>query len=201
MPVETTGGSESQADTQAQPQRGASQAQAAEAQSSQADSADNESGTVDVAALQRELSEARRIAARDRTELRKLAEAAKAADDAKLPEQDRLQRRLAELERNVADHDRERAEWQTQAAVTRAALRLGFQDPVDAFALLDRAAVEYDESGAPKNVDRLLANLMREKPYLGGAGRPTGSADGGTRGAPATGQDMNARIRQAAGRA
>lgn len=200
MPTETTGADGSQADPQAQPQAGASQAQAADAQSSQADGADNASSTVDVAALQRELSDAKREAQRLRGERQKAIDAAKAVEDAKLPEQERLQRRLAELEQANTEHERERSEWTTQAAVTKAALRLGFQDPVDAYALLDRAALEHDEQGAPKNVDRLLSDLLKAKPYLGGAGRPSGSADGGVNGTQPQSKDMNALIRAAAGR-
>lgn len=202
VPNETTGANGTQAAPDAQPQAGASQVQVTDAQSSQADGADNASSTVDVAALQRELGDARKEAAKSRLELKKLHDEAQAAADAKLPEQERLQRRLAELEQAQTEHERERTEWRTQAAVTKTALRLGFQDPVDAFALLDRAALEHDDSGAPKNVDKLLAELLKAKPYLGGAGRPSGSADGGVVGQTSQpGQDMNARIRAAAGRA
>jgi hypothetical protein len=200
VPNETTGAEGTQAAPDAQPQAGASQAQAANGQSSQADGPDNASGTVDVAALQRELAEARKEAGKYRTEAQKAKDAAKAAEDAKLPEQERVQRRLAELEQANAAHERERTEWRTQAAVTKAALRLGFQDPVDAYALLDRAALDHDENGEPRNVDRLLADLLKAKPYLGGAGRPSGSADGGINGQTGQAMDMNARIRAAAGR-
>lgn len=198
MPNETTGAAGTQAATTAQPQEGASQAQAADAQSSQADGADNESST-DVAALTRELAEARREAAKHRTEAQKLRTAAQVAEDAKLPEQERQTKRLAELEKAEADHARERADWQVQQAVTRSAVRLGFQDPIDAFALIDKDAIELDEHGAPRNVDKLMTDLLRAKPYLG-ANRATGSADGGNRGEPATGHDMNHLLRQAAGR-
>jgi hypothetical protein len=75
MAETTNSASGAQAAPGSQPQVGASQAQAADAQSSQADGADNASGTEDVAALRRELEEARRLAARDRTERRKLEEA------------------------------------------------------------------------------------------------------------------------------
>lgn len=201
MPGENAGATGSQADTGAQPQVGASQAQAADGQSSQADGPDNASSTVDVAAVQRELAEARREAAKHRTDLQKLRDAAKAAEDAKLPEQERMQRRVSELETAAAEHERERVEWRVQAAVTRSALQLGFQDPVDAFALLDRSAIETDENGAPKNVEKLLNDLIRSKPYLGGAGRPSGSADGGTLGTSTQAMDFNAQIRRAAGRA
>jgi hypothetical protein len=200
MAETTTSASGAQAAPGSQPQVGASQAQAADAQSSQADGADNASGTEDVAALRRELEEARRLAARDRTERRKLEEAIKATEDAKLPEQERLQRRLADLERQASSHEQERRDWQVREAVTRSASRLGYADPVDAFALLDRSALEFADDGTPKNTDRLLADLLRAKPYLAGGTRPMGSFDGGVRGQPAKGQDMNAVLRAAAGR-
>jgi hypothetical protein len=200
MAETTTSASGAQAAPGSQPQVGASQAQAADAQSSQADGADNASGTEDVAALRRELEEARRLAARDRTERRKLEEAIKATEDAKLPEQERLQRRLADLERQASSHEQERRDWQVREAVTRSASKLGYADPVDAFALLDRSALEFADDGTPKNTDRLLADLLRAKPYLAGGTRPMGSFDGGVRGQPAKGQDMNAVLRAAAGR-
>jgi hypothetical protein len=200
MAETTNGASGAQAAPGSQPQVGASQAQAADAQSSQADGADNASGTEDVAALRRELEEARRLAARDRTERRKLEEAIKATEDAKLPEQERLQRRLADLERQASSHEQERRDWQVREAVTQSASKLGYADPVDAFALLDRSALEFADDGTPKNTDRLLADLLRAKPYLAGGTRPMGSFDGGVRGQPAKGQDMNAVLRAAAGR-
>jgi hypothetical protein len=200
MAETTTSASGAQAAPGSQPQVGASQAQAADAQSSQADGADNASGTEDVAALRRELEEARRLAARDRTERRKLEEAIKATEDAKLPEQERLQRRLADLERQASSHEQERRDWQVREAVTRSASKLGYADPVDAFALLDRSALEFADDGTPKNTDRLLADLLRAKPYLAGGTRPMGSFDGGVRGQPAKGRDMNAEIRAATGR-
>jgi hypothetical protein len=197
---ETAGATGTQAVPGAQPQAGASQAQAADAQSSQAGGADNGSGT-DVATLQKQLAEAVKAERAVRADRQKLIDAAKAAEDAKLPEQERLQRRLAELEAAHVEHERERSEWTTQAAVTKTAMRLGYQDPADAYSLLDRAAVDRDENGVPRNLDKLLADLLRAKPYLGGAGRPSGSADGGyVGGNQSNTQDMNARIRAAAGR-
>jgi hypothetical protein len=197
---ENTGAAGSQADPKAQPPVGASQAQAAEAQSSQADSADNESGTVDVAALQRQLEEARREAARHRTENRTLRDTVKASEDAKLPEQERQQRRLAELERREAEWERERQDWRMRESVTRSALKLGFRDPADAFSLIDRASIEYDEGGNPNNVDKLLSELAKEKDYL--TDRPRGgSFDGGPRGKAGAGGSFDDALRRASGRA
>jgi hypothetical protein len=200
MAETTTSASGAQAAPGSQPQVGASQAQAADAQSSQADGADNASGTEDVAALRHELEEARQDAARYRKKAGLLESEKKAAEDAKLPEQERLQRRLADLERQASSHEQERRDWQVREAVTRSASKLGYADPVDAFALLDRSALEFADDGTPKNTDRLLADLLRAKPYLAGGTRPMGSFDGGVRGQPAKGQDMNAVLRAAAGR-
>jgi hypothetical protein len=197
---ENTGAAGSQADPKAQPQVGASQAQAADAQSSQADGADNESGTVDVAALRRAVEHERQEAAKFRNENRTLRDAAKALEDAKLPEQERMGRRLAELERRETDWERERQDWRMRESVTRGALKLGYRDPTDAFSLIDRAALEYDEGGEPKNVDKLLSDLATAKPYLTGTPRG-GSFDGGPRGKPGAGGSFDDALRRATGRA
>lgn len=200
MPSENTGASGTQVDPKAQPLVGASQAQAADARSSQADGADNESGTVGDVALQHQLEEARREAARYRTENKRLSDAARAAEDAKLPEQERLQRRVAELERAGTEHETERQDWRIRETVMTSAVRLGYRDPADAFSLIDRAALEYDEGGTPKNVDKLLADLATAKPYLTGTARG-GSFDGGPRGKASPGATMDDLLRRAAGRA
>ncbi len=149
--------------------------------------------TVDVAVLQRELAEARREAAKHRTDLRRFS-------DAQLTETERLQRRVTELEQEraaSAARDRERA---IRLAALEAAARLGFRDPDLAVRLVDPAAVETKDDGTPKNVERLLADVLARSPYLGraGAGADFG---GGQRGASTSGTDMNSLIRRAAGRA
>lgn len=146
--------------------------------------------------------QAERTAAADwRKRAEKAEKDLKTAQEATLTDAERRDARLAELERKDSDHERERQEWQTRESVTTTALRLGFADPVDAFSLLDRAALEFDETtGRPKNVEKLLTDLLAAKPYLGGSSRPGGSFDGGPRGKPTTGQGMNDLIRRAAGR-
>jgi hypothetical protein len=148
--------------------------------------------TVDVAVLQRELAEARREAAKHRTDLRKVT-------DAQLSESERLQRRVTELEAEreaIASRDRERA---IRLAALEAAARLGFRDPDLAVRLVDPSAVDLSDDGTPKNVERLLAEVIARSPYLG---RPGASADfgGGQRGTGPSGTDMNSLIRRAAGR-
>ena len=158
----------------------------------QAAAGTTEPTTVDVAVLQRELAEARREAAKHRTDLRKVT-------DAQLTETERLQRRVTELEQEreaIASRDRERA---IRLAALEAAARLGFRDPDLAVRLVDASAVETRDDGTPKNVERLLADVLARSPYLG---RPSTAADfgGGQRGAGPAGTDMNSLIRRAAGR-
>jgi hypothetical protein len=150
------------------------------------------STTVDVGVLQRELAEARREAAKHRTDLRKVT-------DAQLSETERLQRRVTELEAEREELGKRERERSVRFAALEAAARLGFRDPELAVRLIDRDAVEVRDDGTPKNVERLLADLLGKAPYLGRTG---GTADfgGGNRGAVPPGSDMNSLIRRAAGR-
>jgi hypothetical protein len=148
--------------------------------------------TTDVAVLQRELAEARREAAKHRTDLRKVT-------DAQLTETERLQRRVTELEAEreaIASREKERA---VRFAVLEAATKLGFRDPDLAVRLIDPAAVETKDDGTPKNVERLLAEVLARSPYLGRTGIAP-DFGGGQRGTAPTGTDMNSLIRRAAGR-
>lgn len=147
------------------------------------DSADlGESGK---AALEKEREARRDADKRAKTfekELKQFQDAARKADEATLSEQEKLQRRVAELETERDVHATAQREQAIRMATVTAAARLGFADPEDAYALLDREAIELDDAGTPKNVSRLLTDLLKAKPYLGAAhARPMGSADGGAR--------------------
>ncbi|HEY8818400.1 MAG TPA: hypothetical protein VIM25_06235, partial [Candidatus Limnocylindrales bacterium] len=61
-------------------------------------------------------------------------------------------------------------------------------------------AIEFDESGKPKNVDKLLTDLATEKTYLTGAARG-GSFDGGPRGKAPLGESFDDQLRRATGHA
>ena len=108
----------------------------------------------------------RREAAEYRKRLRELETKVKADEDAKLTETERLQNKVAEYERQQADHERERQEWALRRAVDTAAAKLGIIDADAAYKLLDLAELEFAESGAPKNLDKALANLVKARPYL-----------------------------------
>lgn len=107
-----------------------------------------------------------------------------ALEDEKLTEDQKRQKSFEQAQERLAAFEREQAEWQrerqeilTRQAVERAALRdvtdskgaiirPAFIDPSDAYALLDLAALEYDDDGRPVNVDTLLADLAKAKPHL-----------------------------------
>ena len=73
----------------------------------------------------------------------------------------------------IATRDRERA---IRLAALEAAAVLGFRDDL-AVRLVDPSAVELSDDGTPKNVERLLAEVLARSPYLGRPGsRPTSAA-------------------------
>ena len=183
---ETTSATNGQEPASAQPQVGTPES------ATQAQAAGAVPETVDVAALQRELAEARREAAKHRTDLRKVT-------DAQLTETERLQRRVTELEAEreaITTRDRERA---IRLAALEAAARLGFRDPDLAVRLVDPTSVELGDDGTPRNVERLLAEVLARSPYLARSGAAP-DFGGGQRGTAPSGTDMNSLIRRAAGR-
>lgn len=91
-------------------------------------------------------------AAEYRKKLRELEAKVRADQDVKLSEAERLQNRLAELEREQANHERERQELLTRNEVMLAATRLGCVDPEAAFQLLDWASLEFEDDGKPNNL-------------------------------------------------
>lgn len=61
------------------------------------------------------------------------------------------------------------AEYQLQYEVALRAGTLGIHDPSDAVRLLDWNALQFDESGDVTNMDDVLKDLIKAKPYLRGA--------------------------------
>ena len=105
-------------------------------------------------------------------------------EDAKLSEQERLSRRLDELTAAQANWERERADlvrerqelvtnYEVRLAASRAVtdehgqvIRPPFIDPDDAMAHIDLADIAFDEDGRPTNIEQLLSDLAKRKPYL-----------------------------------
>ncbi len=84
----------------------------------------------------------------NKTDAQKLADAHKAAED---------RANAAELRAK---------ETSLRLDVERTARKLGVVDEDAAFRLLDTSKVEYDTSGRPTNVEALLGDLTKAKPYL-----------------------------------
>jgi hypothetical protein len=113
-------------------------------------------------------------AAEYRKRLRELEQTVKQHEEAKLSETERLQKRLAELEREQAAWQRERQERTLKYETMLAASRLGIVDPEAAYRLLDMSKLEFDEDGNPTNLDKALQELLKARPYL--AGYPVASS-------------------------
>lgn len=121
----------------------------------------------------------------------------------KAGEYDSLKESVASEKQTLADRiatlEAERSRDRIDTEAIREAAKLGFRDPDDALAHVARRidAVELDKDGKPTNVSTLLADLLKDKPYLASV---QGSADGGQRGEssekPPT---MNELLRAAAG--
>lgn len=141
--------------------------------------------TLDADALAKELEEARKDAAKYRTERKTLAqqlEQFKAELDklqsANLSEQEkkdkeyqRAQEQAAALAAQLAETQKRNQELQARSIVQAAAARLGIVDPDAAFVLLrDTVGIEPDEHGAlnTKKMEADLRELLKAKPYLMG---------------------------------
>jgi flagellar biosynthesis GTPase FlhF len=152
----------------------------------------------DATALQRELAEARREAARYRNEAKKQTDAQRSEEEATLSDLEKANRKIADLEREREDLLTRSQERAVRLATVDAAARLGFRSPEVAYKLIDRAVIEYEEDGSPKNIEKLLKDLLQREPYLGKAS-PAGDFGGGNRGpTPTTQPDMNVLLRRAA---
>lgn len=89
--------------------------------------------------------------------------------------------RIAALERERDDVRLAAQETALRSSIIAEAAKKNVVDPDAVLALVDRAALEFGDDGAPKNVESVVSTLLDAKPYL--AGKPAGgSADQGGRG-------------------
>ena len=87
----------------------------------------------------------------------------------KLTEKERLEKKIAELQKASDEATRAAQEYRVTSELRVQALQLGFADANDATRLLDHAEIEYGEDGTPTNVGDLLKALLKTKPYLAAA--------------------------------
>lgn len=130
------------------------------------------------------LEEARKLrseAANLRKRLKELEGKVRAEEEAKMTEQEKLQKRLAELERQSTEYQQTMQARTLEYEVKLHAARLGVVDPEAAYRLLDIREMEFGEDGKPANIEKALRALIAAKPYLAGGGgqvSPTNPAQG-----------------------
>lgn len=106
----------------------------------------------------------------DLGELKTLVQQKRAAEDAEKSELAKAQERASELEKRLAEAAEKQKALSTLSDVTAKAAKLGIVDPDAAYKLLNRSALEYGDDGMPTNTESLLVALLKDKPYLAGAG-------------------------------
>jgi hypothetical protein len=125
------------------------------------------------------LKEARAEAAKYRKRLRDLEAQQQAVRDQELTESERQAKRFAEMEQALADQQQATRSLALESAVAMRANTLGIVDAEVAVALLDRDALDYDDTGRPdpSSLDMALKQLIKAKPYLKTATAPSSPAN------------------------
>jgi hypothetical protein len=116
--------------------------------------------------LRSALKKANAEAAKHRKDAKELAVYRDQIESEKLSEQEKLQKQLADLQKAHDDTVRQAQEYKVNTEVRLQAAQSGFSDPNDAVKFLDWSEIEYDDNGAPANVNDLVADLLKAKPYL-----------------------------------
>ena len=131
------------------------------------------------------LEKARKDAAKYRVDAKRLAELeAKeaAAAEAQLSEKERYEKKIADLQAQVADKERQNQERVIRSDIRSAADKLGVK-PELAYRLLDYAAITFNDDGDPTNINALLKAAMEEY-GLTPASQPQQPAGAGAAGSP-----------------
>lgn len=106
---------------------------------------------------------------RHRKNAKKLAdyeEAERKQQEAQLSEIERTTKKYQELQSQHDTYVKSMQERIVRYEVEKEAGKLGIIDPDAATKLLDWSQIEYEEDGTPKNADKLLAALVKQRPWL-----------------------------------
>lgn len=128
------------------------------------------------------LDEARKLrseAANLRKRIKAFEEADAKAKEAQMTAEQKREKQLSDYQSQNAELVRQVQELRIQSAVQGQAARLGFADPSDAARFLDPSELEFDDNGNPMNVEPLLKNVLKNKPYLSGKVVPSVPTAGG----------------------
>lgn len=177
---------EEQISTQNEPQAGATenpQPQAGTTTTQEPQAGESESISLDEARkLRSEASNLRkRLKELDAMNLelktfREQTEAAKLSDQEKQAlAQKKIEQQLAEHQSQNADLLRQLQEARINNEVFKNASKLNIIDIDAAGKLIDASRIDYDESGNPTNIDSLLKDLVKARPWLAGKAQPATS--------------------------
>lgn len=125
-----------------------------------------EAPEIDIEAMRKELAEARREAAKYRTSLRKFEQEQKDKATESMTADERYQAQLADLQRQLAAAEQTARDRLVRSAVVSAAAKAGFNDPDDAFHLVDSTAFEIADDGTVSGIDTAIQAIAKSKPYL-----------------------------------
>ncbi len=105
--------------------------------------------------------ETKKYADYDKTkaELKRLQEASKS-------DVERLQETVSDLTAKMTEAENRAKANLVKSSVVAAAARLDFNDPQDAYRLLEVATLDVEDDGAVKGLDAALQKLLSDKPYL-----------------------------------
>jgi len=88
------------------------------------------------------------------------------AEEAQKSELQKAMDRVAALQQQSAEVEQKYANTVLRANIEREAARLGFNDPGDAYSIIDMAKLTIAEDGAVSGVAEALKELSDSKPYL-----------------------------------
>jgi len=141
---------------------------AASGAGSEPDADDQSKANREAARYRRALRDAEKQLEAARAELSKLADEKKTEAERERDKRIAAEARIQEMEAKTRDAE-------VRHAVLLTASKLGVHDPEDAFRLIDRGELSFDDQGMPENIEEVLKDLIKRKPYLVGATSPNGS--------------------------
>ena len=147
--------------------------------------ATTEQDVPDVTALLNEIKALRKENAKWRTQLRGVEEQQAAKAKAEMTELERLQAELREAQEARTRAEQARLQTAIRSQVIAAAAKAGFNDPEDAYRMIDVDALDVADDGAVGGLDESLKDLLKTKPDLAkqatGTYSPTNPAGGAAR--------------------
>lgn len=103
---------------------------------------------------------------KDYEDLKKAAGRLKEIEDANLSEIEKAKKASADAEARAQAAEARAREITTRLEVERQARRLNIVDEDAAYRLLEAGAITYGDGGQPTNVEELLKELVKARPYL-----------------------------------